>query len=99
MAQVEGSGTTAAAPSESCVVSLPNRPIKADQSDYDGKWSHERPSQRRANGERAGDNPNAKGMIPTEIKSESAVSMIGPLRLAGHAIEQTSFVRPRSDRF
>jgi hypothetical protein len=28
-----------------------------------------------------------KAMIPTEIKSESTVSMIGPLLLAGHAIE------------
>jgi hypothetical protein len=29
-----------------------------------------------------------KAMIPTEIKSESTVSMIGPLLLAWHAIER-----------
>src|ERR1700736_1199568 len=35
--------------------------IKADQTHNGGKQSHERPSQRRDSGDRAGDNPNAKG--------------------------------------
>jgi hypothetical protein len=35
--QKEGSGTTAAAPSESYVLASRTDPIKADQSDYDGK--------------------------------------------------------------
>jgi hypothetical protein len=35
--------------------------IKADRTHNDGKRSHERPSQRRASGDRASDNPNAKG--------------------------------------
>jgi hypothetical protein len=35
--------------------------IKADRTHNDGKQSHERPSQRRASGDRASDNPNAKG--------------------------------------
>jgi hypothetical protein len=38
---------------------VPNRPIKAEQSDYDGKQSHERPSPTCS--DRADDNPNAKG--------------------------------------
>jgi hypothetical protein len=41
-----------------------------------------------------------KAMIPTEIKSESTVSMIGPLLLAWHAIEHRSWgpARIASDR-
>src|SRR6266852_7346954 len=35
--------------------------IKADRTHNDGKQSHERPGQRRASGDRARDNPNAKG--------------------------------------
>ena len=35
--------------------------IKADRTHNDGKQSHERPSQKRASGDRASDNPNAKG--------------------------------------
>jgi hypothetical protein len=35
--------------------------IKADRTHNDGKQSHERPGQRRASGDRASDNPNAKG--------------------------------------
>jgi hypothetical protein len=39
-----------------------------------------------------------KAMIPTEIKSESTVSMIGPLLLAWHAIEHLEQARIASDR-
>ena len=35
--------------------------IKADRTHNDGKQSHERPSQKRASGDQASDNPNAKG--------------------------------------
>jgi hypothetical protein len=38
---------------------VPNRPIKAEQSDYNGKQPRERP--RPAHSDRPGDNPNPEG--------------------------------------
>ena len=85
--QKEGSGTTAAPPSESYV--LASEPTHKGL--INSTMTVSSPMSVQAKGEPAASVPatiqTPKAMIPAEIKSESTVSMIGPLLLAWHAIE------------
>jgi hypothetical protein len=55
---------------------VPNRPIKAEQSDYNGKQPRERPRPPTVIVPATTQTP--KAIIPAEIRNESAVSIIGP---------------------